>query len=249
MGNNNNKNEILILGHRGIPSLSFENTLESFQKIIDFNIDGTELDVLLTHDGIPVVYHDYSLKRFTGKDIKVENIDYIDLKKIELIDFNMKSVCIPTLYEVLDLLRNTKLINIEIKEKRRNDSRIEDKVLSIIKEYKLEDKVVISSFNPFVIWRLKKKAPNIKRGLLVSKIGTPFYIKNMYFFDLASPDYVHFDIRMLGDKIVERYYKKSTKFVFWCVDNVNELILSLNYKPIFIISNIPHQIRNFFIKN
>ncbi|MEM4736705.1 MAG: glycerophosphodiester phosphodiesterase family protein [Nitrososphaeria archaeon] len=150
MGNNNNKNEILILGHRGIPSLSFENTLESFQKIIDFNIDGTELDVLLTHDGIPVVYHDYSLKRFTGKDIKVENIDYIDLKKIELIDFNMKSVCIPTLYEVLDLLRNTKLINIEIKEKRRNDSRIEDKVLSIIKEYKLEDKVVISSFNPFV---------------------------------------------------------------------------------------------------
>ncbi|MCX8058878.1 MAG: glycerophosphodiester phosphodiesterase family protein [Spirochaetes bacterium] len=243
-----NRNIPFILGHRGIPGLSFENTVPSFLKIKENKIDGTEFDVLLTHDGIPVVYHDFSLKRFTGKSIKIEEIDYEDLKKIELIDFDKKITYIPTIYEVIEILKDCNLINIEIKEERRNDERTENKVIEVIKKYKIEDRVVVSSFNPFVIYRLKNKAPWLKRGLLVSKIGTPFYIKKMYFLKYASPDYIHFDIRMLHDPVLDKLFNKNYKFVFWCVDNLNELCLAMKYNPIFIISNIPHNIKNYFYK-
>jgi|YNPMSStandDraft_2_1061718.scaffolds.fasta_scaffold00004_46 glycerophosphoryl diester phosphodiesterase len=243
------RNKISIIGHRGIPPLAFENTLESFQKLIDFNIEGTEFDVLLTKDKIPVVYHDFSLKRFTGKDLKIKDIYFEELKKIELVDFSLKKLKVPTLFEVLDVIKDLKLINIEIKENKKDNEETENKVIEVIRKYKIEDRVVISSFNPFVISRLKKKAPDIKRGLLVSKIGTPFYIKKMYFYNLASPDFIHFDIRMIHDKEVQKFYKVNPNLVFWCVDNINELILSLNYKPIFIISNIPHQIKNYLKKN
>ena len=52
-----------VYGHRGVPSLLDENTLESFEKAIELNYDGVELDVVITKDERLVINHDISLKK------------------------------------------------------------------------------------------------------------------------------------------------------------------------------------------
>ena len=50
-----------IQGHRGARGLFPENTLEGFERAIGLGVDALELDVGLTRDGIPVVFHDLTL--------------------------------------------------------------------------------------------------------------------------------------------------------------------------------------------
>ena len=52
---------MLIIGHRGAPSIKPENTIKSFQVALDQNVDGLEFDIQLTKDSQIVVYHDFNI--------------------------------------------------------------------------------------------------------------------------------------------------------------------------------------------
>ena len=60
-------NSILKIGHRGAKGYEPENTLISFQKAIDLNVDGIELDVHLSSDGKIMVIHDETIDRTTNR--------------------------------------------------------------------------------------------------------------------------------------------------------------------------------------
>ena len=98
-------NPILKIGHRGAKGYEPENTLISFQKAIDLNVDGIELDVHLSSDGEIMVIHDETIDRTTNGKGFVKPLYCIGIKKIE----------IPTLTEVLDLINQKCFINIELK--------------------------------------------------------------------------------------------------------------------------------------
>ena len=130
-------------GHRGARGLFPENTIEGFRRTIDLGISTLELDLVITKDHIPIVYHDFYINSNLCLD---ENGDSINNKKNYLIydntlreikqydcgslnpdlerfpeppRINIPGERIPTLYEVFDLIheypnRNIWL-NIEIK--------------------------------------------------------------------------------------------------------------------------------------
>ena len=50
-----------VIGHRGAAGLAPENTLAAFSKALEIGVDGVELDVQLSADGIAVVHHDFQL--------------------------------------------------------------------------------------------------------------------------------------------------------------------------------------------
>ncbi|MGD9031340.1 MAG: glycerophosphodiester phosphodiesterase family protein, partial [Desulfobacteraceae bacterium] len=53
--------EFYVIGHRGAAGLAPENTLAAFSRALDVGVDGLELDVQLSADGIVVVHHDFQL--------------------------------------------------------------------------------------------------------------------------------------------------------------------------------------------
>ncbi|MBN1218885.1 MAG: glycerophosphodiester phosphodiesterase [Anaerolineae bacterium] len=56
-----------IVAHRGAPTeVAPENTIPAFQRAIDLGADAVELDVRLTADHVPVVYHYFYLEEATG---------------------------------------------------------------------------------------------------------------------------------------------------------------------------------------
>jgi len=101
---------ILCIAHRGASAEAPENTLPAFARAIELGVDGIELDVQLTRDGVPVVFHDTALRRLTGVSGRLANCSKADLRRL-----NVKGEPIPTLAEVLDFVRGRVVLQVEIK--------------------------------------------------------------------------------------------------------------------------------------
>ncbi|MGM0438144.1 MAG: glycerophosphodiester phosphodiesterase [Bacillota bacterium] len=155
-----------ILGHRGAPKLAIENSILAFKKAVEIGVDGVELDIHLTSDNQVVVIHDETIDRLTEGQGYIKDYKFEDLIKYYLKDNFFDSVKIPSLNEVLLELKNCKLINIEIKNSGINYPNIENRVIEIIQNLHLEEKVVLSSFNHYSIKKIQKIAPQIKSGIL-----------------------------------------------------------------------------------
>lgn len=158
-----------IWAHRGASSYAPENTLPAFALAMELGSDGVELDVQLTKDGIPVVIHDETIDRVS--DGKGYVRDYT-LKELKQFNFNMKFPLygrteLPTLEEVFIMLQDTELtVNIELKNHRIFYAGLVEKVLDIVLKYKMEGRVIYSSFNHMSLLHLKQLNPDSKTAFL-----------------------------------------------------------------------------------
>ena len=156
--------------HRGFCSKYPENTLLSFEKALAEGVDGIENDVQLTKDGEIIILHDESVDRTTDGTGWVKDYTLAELKKLnanEKFGDAYPVQRIPTLREYLELVKNEPIItNIEMKTGVFEYLEMEQKLVDMLREYKITDRILITSFNHFTILRMKKLAPEIKYGFL-----------------------------------------------------------------------------------
>ena len=86
----------LIYAHRGVSAIHPENTLRAFRHALAIGVDGIELDVHATADGIPVVIHDRDVGRTTDGSGYVDQIPLARLATFDAGDGER----VPTLAEV-----------------------------------------------------------------------------------------------------------------------------------------------------
>ncbi len=147
-----------IIGHRGAPAEEPENTLRSVRKGCEC-ADFVEVDVRLSHEGIPVVIHDAKLDRTTSGTGRVNDHT---LKELRVLDAG-EGETIPTLSEVLALVRGKCGIFIEIKE-----PGSEVAVCSLLDTYPKDD-IFIVSFHEDSLRTVKNLLPSIKTGYIFSE--------------------------------------------------------------------------------
>lgn len=158
-----------VWGHRGASGYAPENTLEAFKMAVEMKADGVELDIQLTKDGELVVIHDETINRVSNGSGWVK--DYT-LKELKSFNYNKmhpeyRSVTIPTLEEVYDMLKGTSLqINVELKTNMFFYEGIEKKVLKLGYKMGLQERIIYSSFNHYSIMNIKKLDSNAKLGFL-----------------------------------------------------------------------------------
>ena len=140
--------KVFIEGHRGVNREIFENTIDSFKKAIEYNLDSIELDVWLTKDKVPIVVHG----GFQGnlsiilKDISVNsNPNFFTFKQISSYEMKDSYQKIPSLNEVLDLCKNKIFLNIELKEN--NVIKTFERVIKLIEKKKMINQISINSFD------------------------------------------------------------------------------------------------------
>ncbi|UTC66230.1 MULTISPECIES: glycerophosphodiester phosphodiesterase [unclassified Treponema] len=168
----------LNFAHRGFRSKYPENTMLAFSKAANLGVDGIEFDVHLSSDGVPIIIHDEALDRTCNASGLVKDFSFAELKKINAAA-NFKSAesfsgtmpldeRIPSLEEYFDFIKNKNIIsNIELKTGVFEYSGIEEKVYALLKQYDLQEKCIISSFNHESVLRMKKIAPSLVCGFLV----------------------------------------------------------------------------------
>ncbi len=165
-----------IWAHRGCCTLYPENTLEAFRAAAELDgITGIELDIQLTSDGEMVVFHDENLRRVTHIDRNVRGCTLAEIKNIAIPANDGKYCSIPTLEEVLVMMKpycesRGILINIELKTSVIRYDGIESKAYEIVRKYGMEQYIVWSSFLAESVDIIKKIDQDAKTAVLAMSI-------------------------------------------------------------------------------
>ena len=209
------KKELIRIGHRGAPLLAHENTVSSFIKAVETDIDGIELDVQFSSDKQLIVYHDWACKALIGP---VKYIDKTPYSKLEKIRFNNKKINkMPLFTEVLGVLPENYIKIIEIKSRHVFDSGIEKNTLDILQKYNFTESAIISSFNPFVIRRVRKFNPNIQTAYLWTKNNPQFIINSPLWAWWCKPDGFHADIDFLDINLAQWIRRKKMSLLAYTI--------------------------------
>lgn len=161
-----------VIGHRGAKAYAPENTLESIETAASLGVQWVELDVKLTRDGVPIIFHDEELGRTTNGSGLVAQTDYEDIKQLEAGSWYAESfagVKIPTLEEAVDVILKHDLgFNLEIKPCPGREKETAEVALDQLSQF-WEDpsKLLISSFQYVSLEAAMDLAPDFARGLLI----------------------------------------------------------------------------------
>ncbi len=158
-----------IFAHRGANAVAPENTLPAFEKALELEADGIELDVQATADGALVVLHDFSLSRTTTATGLLRAHTLAQLADVDagvLFNESFAGTPIPTLEQVFDLVGKRCIVNVEIKNIDWRGGREAEPLARIIQRRRLHDQVIVSSFNPIALLKMRRLDPSIALGLL-----------------------------------------------------------------------------------
>ena len=208
----------VLYAHRGLhdnKSNAPENTLAALKKAVDAGF-GIECDVQLTKDGIPVIFHDFTLARCArypegevpedavvnqdgsrGVAGKVIDYTYDELLKFHILDSEEK---IPKFEDFLKLVDGKVPLIIELKIEL-TDLSVCPKVDSLLKDYK--GVYCIESFNPLGVFWYRRHRPRVMRGQLSDEFhkDSPQEFKGALYFILTQlllnfltkPDFIAFN--------------------------------------------------------
>ncbi|EOS54525.1 glycerophosphodiester phosphodiesterase [Paenibacillus barengoltzii] len=162
--------DLINFAHRGAAGYYPENTMLAFAKALELGATGIETDVQMTRDGELVLIHDETLQRTAGTPEWVKDLTLTEIKQREAGSWFREEFAgerIPTLEELLDLVRNTDtIVNLELKTGVVLYPGIEQKVLDTVRRFGLSERIIISSFNHYSLVECKKLAPDIRTGIL-----------------------------------------------------------------------------------
>jgi len=224
-------------GHRGLINRAPENTWLGFQAALDAGFRSIEMDVLQTKDGKIVCTHNFDLERETdGKG-------YIDCKtlfELETVNAgvkwpNIKST-IPTLESALVRLPKGCQVNIEIKTRKFMDWSTPREVIKIIKKLKIQNDVIISSFNPIALRIVKCVESSFKTGLLFKDT------RAVGLMSFARPNYIHPRSDIVTDDLIKYAQRYKLGINVWTVNSRVGMQFFIEKKVKGIITDYPEAI-------
>lgn len=182
--------------HRGLWNRERpENSMAAFAAAVDAGY-GIETDVRLTKDGVPVLFHDDTLKRVCGDDRRVIDLTYEELLSMRLSGTDER---IPTLAQLIELAGNKVPLLIELKGEDLNTA-----LCSVVAPMLegLGEMVCVESFNPVLLGKMKKLMPKMPRGQLVTALvaqrhpGNPLkngILSAMLLNFISRPDFIAYN--------------------------------------------------------
>lgn len=222
-----------LYAHRGLHDNAGdapENSLKAFGKAVEAGY-GMELDVQVSRDGIPMVFHDDTLERMCGCPQRLCELNCSQLEELSLLETGEK---IPRLEEVLDLVRGRTPLIVELKSETMDVSlcRPVDRLLSAYQGH-----YCIESFNPLVLLWYKKNRNHVMRGQLSDGFswetgGNRVFCKGILYFVLehmllnflTRPDFIAYNHKYYKSpsrQICQKLYKKMA--VAWTIQSQKEL--------------------------
>lgn len=158
----------VTVAHRGYSSVAPENTLAAVAAGMRTGAEYVEIDVHTTADGLPVVLHDQTVDRTTEGSGDVAVLPGAQVTALDAGSWFSPAFTgqhLPSFAQVLDLLEtgsSTLLLEIKGPETSAEVERVVDMVV----EAGLEDRVVLQSFDVAALRYAREHAPQIPRGLL-----------------------------------------------------------------------------------
>lgn len=152
--------------HRGASEYAPENTLLSFYYGLTMKANGIETDVQITKDGVPVLFHDETLKRVTGVDGKLADFTLNELKELWVTKNGLKDKIITFEDFLIHFACHDLTFAIELKSKGSHKPTAE-----LLRKYNMQDKAIVTSFMYDELLEFRKVAPEFRTGYLTAKVN------------------------------------------------------------------------------
>lgn len=156
----------LAIAHRGASAYEPENTLRAFRRAIELGADMSELDVHLSKDGHVIVMHNASVDSTTDGHGTIREMTLDQLKQLDA----GQGEKIPTLDQVIDLVRGRNGLYIELKGEGTPRAVVDQLRKS---NFTGRDQVIVGSFLPNLVVEVKDLAPTLATSLLVGPVFSP----------------------------------------------------------------------------
>lgn len=229
-----------VMAHRGLSADAPENTLYAFSDAISVGADFIELDVQQTRDGVLVVMHDSNLKRTTGVNKDIWDVDYADIQNLDAgswFDPAYANARIPTLEETLQFVDKRAKLNIEIKPTKHGSDTLEQDVAELITRYQYTDACYVTSFSYGSLKKVKEANPEIRTGYLMSVAYGQFY--SLKYADAFSLNKV-----FVTSQVVNAAHQQGKQIFAWTVNGMSEVRSLCNLHVDSIIMDDPVMVQN-----
>ena len=209
----------IYISHRGVTKSNPENTIQAFKEAESLGFQGIEVDIIASKDGVLYCSHNYQL------DQETNHSGYIDQMLSDELD-NIDTGCfshpnnqhkIPRLSNVINNMSNDMIINIEIKFSNYFDLSTAFALRRFLKKNSTKHKIIISSFNPLIVFFSRWLIPSTRTGFLFESANMKKWI------NFCHPDTVHPRIDFLDEDIVKRCKAKNLSLNVWTVNSSSEI--------------------------
>lgn len=242
----------VVFGHRGMPERAPENTLPSFALILENGIRGVELDIHQCATGELVVSHDDTLARTSGADISLVQASLAEIREHDVgawFDERFKGETVPTLSEVFELLGTKVLFDIEVKHHAvywgppLNDGP-EATLARLIRRHGLHDNCLVSSFDPLILRRFARTAPEIPTALIYANhSGVPVTIRRGRGRLFCRPAIMKPAFIDVGPHSVRTAHRRGRQVVPWTVGDPADAVRLADLGADGLISRVPDVIQ------
>ncbi len=232
----------VYFAHRGLHDNTGdapENSMAAFKKAVEAGL-GMELDVQVTSDGVPVIFHDFKLERICGAEGKVVNHTYKELQAYTLCQSGER---IPRLSDLLDMVDGRVPLIVEIKAETADVSCCAV-IDGLLRAY--HGAYCIESFNPLVLWWFRLNHGEVVRGQLSSNFRREgvywnvlyFAMTHLLFNFLTKPDFIAYNHKFSeepGRRICRHLYRHPA--AAWTIRSEQELEALRGEYDVFIFDS------------
>jgi glycerophosphoryl diester phosphodiesterase len=256
---------ILVFGHRGFGNYAPDNSLVAAQMAMEAGLDGVDMDGQRSSDGELVIFHDLSVDRLTSGSGRVSSHTLAQLRTLDLgpkYGHDFKGAFVATFEDVLASTHGKGILMVELKVPSLARSGIEERAALLVRKHDAFEEVYFSSFNPVVLWRLKRLEPRIhtvfifmdtnwnpelvkeiKKG---DEVDLPWIVRQEWIRrairKIVRPDLLSVNIEV-PPRVAERLIEKGWPIFLWVPETDRAIRDALARKPYGVISDEPRLVK------
>lgn len=251
----------LVFAHRGFGNHAPDNSLFAVEQAMAAGMDGVDVDGQFTRDSQLVIFHDLSVDRLTSDTGRVTGKTLAEMQALDLgpkYDSLVMGAYVHTFEDFVLAVKGRGILMVELKVPSAKRSGIEERAVEIIRKHGAERDVVLSSFNPLVLWRLKKLDPNIRTALIFmdtnwnpelvaeikkgDEVDLPWPLRQEWIRrgirKLVKPDLLSINVAV-DSAVTRRLIEKGWPVFLWTPDEREEIQSALAKAPYGVISDEP----------
>jgi len=243
----------LVIAHQGGDALWPGDTLYAFEHAAELGVDGLEMDLHITADGVLVINHDETVDRTTDGTGEIEKMTLAEVKALdagydwsnddgETFPFRGLGITIPTLEEIFQAFPKYRM-TIEIKKT--TDSMAEP-FCDMIRSYNMQDKVLVASFYDKRMEEFRQVCPEVATSSAKQETTVFVFLSKAYLGRLYSPAFYALQvpeessgITVMTAQFVRAAHERNLRVEPWTIDDPQQMKLYIDWGVDGIITDRP----------
>ena len=251
----------LVFAHRGFGDHAPDNSLYAVQRALEAGMDGVDVDGQFTRDRELVIYHDLSVDRLSSGSGKVRDKTIEEMLALDLgpkYDSAITGAYVRTFEDFVRAVKGRGILMVELKVPGRDPTGIEERAVEIVRRHDAHADVVLSSFNPLVLRRLKRLDPRVRTALIFmdtnwnpellaeirpeDRVDLPWFLRQEWIRravrKLVEPDLLSIN-HEVDEEVIDRLIAKGWPAFIWTPDDEEDLRRAFAKRPYGVISDQP----------